>query len=61
MNARIIPQSGPSIPELARVAGDLSDCIDRLRIGSPEWIAAMWFEASCHDRISELADRKAAS
>lgn len=56
MNARIIPPARPTVRDLARVAGDLQTLIDtRLQVGSPEWIAAMWLEARCHDRISAMA------
>lgn len=57
MSARIIPPASPTIAELARAAGAFADYIDSHKPGSPAWIAAMWFEASCHDQISELANR----
>lgn len=60
MSARIVAPASPTIPELARVAGDLQTLLDkRLRPGTPEWVAAMWLEARCHDRIAELAAGKA--
>lgn len=55
MNARITPPTRPTIRDLARTAGVFQTLIEtKLQPGTPAWIAAMWFEARCHDRISEL-------